>query len=206
MPAARHAVPIIVLIASGWTTTYAQEPLTGERHLRSVGVYISEDAIDVEYLQERDVSQVGRTQLSASAFFNETRDLIAMGSALMIIGEPQAFQRFSLRAGPRVYAGFLNSENEDIFGIGIGGEARYVLGPEFGGSVVLELFYAPDILVFGNADGVRDTTLRFEAGMPQNVAREGRTSLFVGYRNLEFDMAFNRQVDDNVHIGFRHVF
>ena len=190
----KATVLLVVLFAGG---AWAQQPAAGEH---AIEAYVSEDAISALYIRETDVSQVGRTEISGGVFFNEDRDLVATGTALAAIGSPQAFTRFRLRVGPRAYASFLHTEDEDVFGLAVGGEARYLLGPERGGSIVLSLFYAPDILVFGSADGVKDATIRFEAGL------RGDTMVFVGYRWLEMDLDVDRRIEDGAHIGFRRQF
>jgi hypothetical protein len=123
-----------------------------------------------------------------------------IGGALWSIGSPTEVRRLTLQVGPRMYGALLNTENDDIFGVGLGGEARYYLDADRTTAIALIAFYAPDILVFGNADNVTDVSLRFEMGL-----RAG-TRVFVGYRIFELDLAVDREVDDNLHIGFRREF
>jgi hypothetical protein len=185
------------LIAAG-AHAQGQQPAS-ERH--SLEAQVSQDAIQAFYIRDASISQVGTTEIAGGVFFNEDRDLIMMASAIADIGSPSSARRFNVRVGPRAYGAFLNGENEDIFGIALGGEARYYLGADRGSAIMLSAFYAPDILVFGSADNVTDVSLRFETRLRQD------TTIFVGYRSFEFALpTVDRDVDDNVHIGFRHTF
>jgi hypothetical protein len=133
-------------------------------------------------------------------FFNETRDLVAIGSALTRVGTPESEGRLVARVGPRVYGAFLNAEDEDVFGIGLGGEVRYYLGAARNTSIALDAYYAPDIITFGEADNLAEASLRIATRL-----RTG-TIVFIGYRAFEVDLPIDRELDDNVHVGFRRNF
>jgi hypothetical protein len=176
------------------------EPDGGSPH--SIEAYVSDDALQAKYQREMQIDTVGRTEVSGGLFFNEQRDVIAVGSALSTIGNPDSepLRRVSLRVGPSVYGAFLNGEDQDIFGVGLGGEARYYLGTERNTAISLAAYYAPDILTFGNADSVKDAEVRVETRL-----RPG-TMIFFGYRRFEFELPVDRDVDDSFHIGFRRNF
>jgi hypothetical protein len=83
----------------------------------------------------------------------------------------------------------------------LGGEAQYFLNSARSASVTLAAFYSPDIMTFGEADNVKDVSLRFMTRL-----RNG-TDVFFGFRMLEIDMdPVDREVDDNMHLGFRRSF
>ena len=195
----RGIKPVFFMVAAtAAASAHSQE--APERAAYSLEAYVSSEAIQAQYIRETSVSDIGEAEIGVGVFFNEDRDLIGLATGLAVIGRPDAFTRFSLRVGTRLYAAFLNGEDEDVFGISVGGDARYLLGKERGNSIVLNIFYAPDILVFGSADSVRDASVRFETGL------QGNTTIFVGYRTLKFELAATRNVEDSVHIGARHTF
>ena len=98
-------------------------------------------------------------------------------------------------------AAFLAPEDQDVFSISVGGEAQYFLDRARTTSLMLGLFYAPDIATFGMADNVTDVTLRFMTRLRNGM------DIFLGYRSLEFNIEpQNRTVDDNLHLGFRRSF
>jgi hypothetical protein len=66
--------------------------------------------------------------------------------------------------------------------------------------VTLSLFYSPDIVTFGQADNIKDGSLRLMTRL-----RSG-TDVFVGFRVFEIDLPVDREVDDNLHVGLRRSF
>jgi len=184
----------------------AQQPAqsdTGVRVTRdhAIDAYISEDALQAMYVRDIETDELGRIEARGGIFFNEDRDLIGIIDGMVAVGDVAPNRRIEVHVGPRMYAAFLNNENEDIFGIGVGGQARYFFNRSRTTSATLSLFYVPDILTFGAADNVQDVTLRLESQL-----RDG-TDIYVGFRAFELDVrAEDREVDDNLHLGFRRNF
>jgi hypothetical protein len=167
----------------------------------AVELYLSEDALQAQYVRRLDLGDFGPTEMRAGFFYNEDRDLIGIGDLLAFVGDDVGVRSLELRVGTRVYGAFLAPEDQDIFGIGLGGEAQYFLGSSRNTSVTLALFYSPDIVTFGSADNVKDVSLRFSTRL-----RNG-TDVFFGYRAFEIDLQpTDREVDDNLHVGIRRSF
>jgi hypothetical protein len=167
----------------------------------AVEFYISDDAMQAQYVRMLDLGELGETQVRGGFFYNEDRDLIATGDLLASVGDEVGVRDLEVRVGTRVYGAFLAPEDQDTFGVGLGGEAQYFLNSARTTSVTLGLFYAPDIATFGTADNVKDASLRIMARL-----RNG-TDVFAGFRTFEIDMEpEDREVDDNMHVGFRRSF
>jgi len=167
----------------------------------AVELYISNDALEALYVRTLDLGDLGATEVKAGFFFNEDRDLIGIGDLLANIGDDVGLSRFDVRVGTRVYGMFLAPEDQDVFGIGVGGEAQWFIDSARTTSIMLSLFYAPDIITFGQADNVQDATLRFMTKLRNGF------DVFVGYRNFRIDIQpQDREVDDNLHLGFRRSF
>jgi hypothetical protein len=167
----------------------------------AVEFYISDDAMQAQYVRMLDLGELGETQVRGGFFYNEDRDLIATGDLLASVGDEVGVRDLEVRVGTRVYGAFLAPEDQDTFGVGLGGEAQYFLNSARTTSVTLGLFYAPDIATFGTADNVKDASLRIMARL-----RNG-TDIFAGFRMFEIDMEpVDREVDDNLHVGFRRSF
>ena len=166
----------------------------------AVEFYISDDALQAQYVRMLDLGEVGPTEVRGGFFYNEDGDLIAMGDLLAFIGDDIGVRSLEVRVGTRVYGAFLAPEDEDTFGIGLGGEAQYFFNAARTASVTLAAYYSPDIATFGDADNVKDASLRFMTRL-----RNG-TDVFVGFRMFEIDMPVDREVDDNLHLGFRRSF
>lgn len=191
---------LLALVAAG--TALGQD--TGRKRVRTIDhaiqVYISNDAIEAQYVRDLDLGELGPVQARAGFLYNEDRDLVAIADMLADVGDEIDAKNIELRVGTRVYGAFLAPEDQDVFSVGLGGEAQYYLGARRNASVMLGLFYAPDISTFGTADHAMDISLDLTTKM-----RNG-TDVFVGYRSLEFGVDPTRDVDDNLHVGFRRSF
>ena len=166
----------------------------------AIELYVSNDAFQGQYIRTLDLGEVGPTEARLGFFYNEDRDLIGMGDLLALVGDEVNVRSLELRVGTRVYGMFLAEEDEDVFGVGLGGEAIYYFGNTRRTSVSLGAFYAPDIMTFGSADNVKDVSLRLMTRL-----RDG-TDVFVGIRSFEIDLPNDREVYDNMHVGFRRSF
>jgi hypothetical protein len=168
---------------------------------RFIEVYVADGAIQAQYGQELRVEGFGTTEARGGFFYNETRDLIGVVDGLLLIGDQADVRLIEVNVGTRLYAAFLNAENEDTFAVGFGGEAQWFFTRDQRSSLKLTAFYAPDIVTFGIANNVQDVGLRLETRIFE------ATDIFVGYRSLEIKTTLGtRDVDDNVHIGFRRDF
>jgi hypothetical protein len=207
------------LIASGWraiacagiavtaagSALAQQQQDDGRRRVtttdHAVEFYISDDALQAQYVRMLDLGELGETQVRGGFFYNEDRDLIGTGDLLLSVGDDVGVRDLEVRVGTRVYGAFLAPEDQDLFGVSLGGEAQYFFNAARTTSVTLGLFYAPDIATFGTADNVKDASLRIMARL-----RNG-TDIFAGFRMFEIDMQpEDREVDDNMHVGFRRSF
>ncbi len=167
----------------------------------AIELYISDDAMQARYVRTLDLGDLGPTEVRGGVFYNEDRDLIGTADFLAFVGDEVGVRDLEVRVGTRVYGAFLAPEDQDIFGVGLGGEAQYFFNSARTASVTLSAFYSPDIVTFGSADNVKDASLRFMARL-----RNG-TDVFVGFRSFEIDLApEDREVDDNMHVGFRRSF
>lgn len=171
----------------------------------SIEAYVSGKTIDVQYYRELRIDGVGPIQASAGIFYNEQRDLVGVFDALWYLGDEARQREIEVSVGTRVFAAFLNQENEDTLGVGFGGEAEWFFNQKRRSSLRLSAFYAPDILTFGIANNIKDYALDLRTRIGD------RTFGFVGFRHLEVDtvaeaVSGNRNLDDEVHIGFRRTF
>ena len=171
-----------------------------EPGMQAVEAYLSEDAMQVLYGRDMDVGELGRNEVRVGVFLNEERDLIGIADMLFDVGEPQRRPYWALQVGPRAYGALMTIEDQDVFAIGVGGRLSYYLGRNRASSISLTAFYAPDIVTFGNADNIKDVAVSIETRLSDS------TNVFIGYRVFEFDLAVDREVDDNLHLGVRHRF
>ena len=192
------ACTAIAVASAGSALAQQRDRVTTIDH--ATELYISNDALEAQYVRNLDLGELGPTEMRAGFLYNEDGDLVAIGDLLADVGDEIDVQRLELRVGTRVYGAFLAPEDQDVFSVGLGGEAQYFLSSRRNASVTLGLFYGPDIATFGTSDHVMDLSLRLMTRM-----RNG-TDVFVGYRTLEFGVEPTRDVDDNLHLGFRRTF
>lgn len=209
MPAAVLCIAAVALSAAA-----AAQPGSGGSNARrddrdrpidhSIEVYIGENAMQAQYVRDIDVNGIGRVQGRAGVFYNEERDLIGIGDMLVPVGDRNVESNRALvySVGSRAYAALLGTENEDIFGIGVGGEVEYFFNRvRRKTSLRVSGFYSPDILTFGQANNVSDVTTRLLTRISDN------TDVFVGYRLFKIHTTLgHRSIDDTLHIGFRRSF
>jgi hypothetical protein len=174
---------------------------------QSVEAYVSGKTIDVQYYRELRIEDVGPVQASAGILYNESRDLVGIFDALVYLGDQARQREIEVSVGTRVFAAFLNQENEDTLGVGFGGQAEWFFNQRRRSSLRLSAFYAPDILTFGIANNIRDYSMDLQTKIGANRP----TFAFVGFRHLEVDtvkeaVSGNRNLDNEIHIGFRRTF
>jgi hypothetical protein len=89
----------------------------------AVELYISDDAVEAQYIRHLDLGDLGPTEAKAGFFYNEDRDLIGIGDLLVNVGDDVGVRALEVRVGTRVYGAFLAPEDQDVFSISVGGEA-----------------------------------------------------------------------------------
>lgn len=202
------AVPAFAVLISLPAFGQQEQPVADRVHSvnQSIEAYVSGKTIDVQYYRELRIEGSGAVQAGAGILYNEQRDLVGIFDALMYLGDQAHKREIEVSVGTRVFAAFLNQENEDTLGVGLGGQAEWFFSEKHRSSLRLSAFYAPDILTFGIANNIRDYAIDL-----QTRVGSGSSFAFVGFRHLEVDtvseaVSGNRELDNEVHVGFRHTF
>jgi hypothetical protein len=185
------------------SAAFAQRASDGSRVPPNHGieVYLSENALQALYTRRMNIGELGTADIHAGVFFDEDRDLVGIGDVLTDVADAGRFPRWSFQVGPRTYAVLLGTENQDIFGVGLGGRARYTIGRSQSVSVELAGFYAPDILTFGEANNVREVSTRVGFAFNSNL------SGYVGYRIFTVGLLNgDKRLEDGAQLGFRRNF
>ncbi len=198
---APSAVAVLAAVVP-WGNVQAQESTTARNSANdhAIEAYLSDNSIQALYVRKLDISDSPLREVRAGFFYNESRDVIAVGDLLAGVGRLDTYRRFNFRVGARAYAAFLGVEDEDVFSVGVGGEAEYYFGKSRSTWLRFSAFYAPDITTFGVSDRVTDLAMRLETSVSRG------TDVYVGYRLLKIAMPATRRADDGIHIGFRRDF
>jgi hypothetical protein len=165
-----------------WTSWRRQQAAQAADRRDQVEVGISGDTIEGRYLTDGGMVGLERSSLGLGLFFSKDRDLIAQGQLMfpgLLQGMAPGF--LTLSAGAKAHFAFLADPDDEVFDLAPGVEARVSLPFDTPMAIVGSVFYAPDILTFGDADHVWDFNLRYEIQFLQN------TIGFVGYRLLDFE-------------------
>lgn len=168
------------------------------RELPAAEVAIAEDSLQLRYLMPPPGT--GDGQLGFGLFLNESRDLV-ISSNYYVEASEVGFGNLTVLVGPVAYAALLSTENNDIFSIALGAEARLPLlrNPEL--TAVGRAAYAPDILTFGSADNLWDIVGQVEMPLTNQVTG------FAGYRLFEIDLLTGKsELEESIHLGIRYRF
>jgi hypothetical protein len=180
-------------------TAYAQETATANAYGE---IAVSDDSVQLRYIKPRvqPVDNVEAGQLGFGLFLSEERDIVASAN-YYVEATRLRINRLSFMVGPVAYAALLGDENQDVFALGLGAEARFRLLRNPRVDIVGQAVYAPDILTFGSADNVWDIVGRAEIPITDRVTGFG------GFRLFEIDLLEGtRELEETVHLGLRYRF
>ena len=165
-------------------------------------IAVSDDSVQLRYIQPRRqlADNIETGQLGFGLFLSEERDIVASAN-YYVEATRLRINRLSFMLGPVAYAALLGEENQDVFALALGGEARFRLLRNPRVDLVGQVVYAPDILTFGSADRVWDVVGRAEIPITDRVTGFG------GFRLFEIDLVQGtRELEETVHLGLRYRF
>lgn len=177
----------------------AQEA-TGARTYGEIAV--SDDSVQLRYIRPgvQPAENVEPGQLGFGLFLSEERDIVASAN-YYVEATRLRINRLSFMVGPVAYAALLGDENEDVFALALGAEARFRLLRNPRVDIVGQAVYAPDILTFGSADNVWDVVGRAEIPITDRVTGFG------GFRLFEIDLLQGtKELEETIHLGLRYRF
>jgi hypothetical protein len=181
-----------------WTSWRSQQQALRPAGSRNeVELAITGDTFEGRYLTDGGMIGVDRAILGLGFYFDTERNLVPQGQLMFggpLRGRLADFISFSV--GGKAHMAFLDEPDDEVFSLAPGAEVRVSLPFQLPMAVVGSVFYAPDILTFGDAEHVWDLNLRFEVQFLQS------TTGFVGYRVLEFDREESGG-DDTIVDGFQ---
>jgi hypothetical protein len=144
----------------------------------------------------------GGADLGFSLFYNEADDVLGQVS-LMQVRPASAQTPLTLGVGVKGYVGKIDTPDQNVLALAIGGEIRYTLPGTMPMSFYLIGYLAPKITSFSDTQEVRDYLLGFQIEiLPQTIA-------FVGFRRIEIDTKIFTDYeadDDKLHVGVRLTF
>jgi len=167
-----------------------------------IEIALSSDTAQFTFRSDSSLIGWGGADLGFSLFYNEADDLLGQMS-LMQSRPPSEQNPLTFGVGVKVYVGQLDLIDENVLGLGIGGEIRYTFAGVTPMAIYLNGHIAPDITSFSDTEEIREYQLGFQMEvLPQTVA-------FIGIRNIEVDtdnVSEYELDDDKVHVGVRLTF
>ncbi len=165
-------------------------------------VALSSETAQFTFRSDSSVIGWGGAELGVAFFYNDADDFIGQIS-LMQRRQAAKDTPLTLGVGLKAYGGNLDTVNQDIVAVAIGGEVRYTFPGVMPMSLYLTAHYAPKITSFSDTEDLLDTNLGFQIEvLPQTVA-------FIGLRNIKVDLDNANSYDmddDRLHLGVRLTF
>ncbi len=167
-----------------------------------VEVALTEETLQGWYIMDSARVGVEGGDLSLGLLLSDERDIVAQGGLMVpALATDIGTGPISVRFGARAYGALLAEPDDDVFGLAPGVEARFALPVGIPMTAVGSIFYAPDIVTFGEADDIVDLNARLEIHFVEQI------TAFGGFRLLTFDRDFGEDdVVENIQLGVRFAF
>ena len=193
----------------GWrgqqTAAAEDDDMDLELEDRQIEAAVTTETLRADFSTDAGLIGLDGNRLGAGLLFSSDNDIVLSGQLMApgILDQINIVPEFlTLSVGGKAVAGLLAEPDDDVFGVMPGAEARWLI-PLFGLNtwVVGNIFYAPDILTFGDADEIIDFAVNYEVQfLPQTVG-------FAGYRLLTFERdAGDDDIVDSIQVGLRFTF
>lgn len=187
-----------------WTNWSRQQTAEADVARRpQLEVALTDDTLEGTFITHGGAVGLDHGSLALGLFLTTDRDLVGEAQ-LMTPGllEDLTPDFLTLSLGAKAHLALLADPDDEVFDLAPGAEARVSLPFDTPMSVVASIFYAPDILTFGDADRVVDFNLRYEVQFLR------RTTGFVGYRLLDFEREGDGKDDivSGLQVGLRFAF
>lgn len=164
---------------------------------------LSEESGEFTYLVNSRGVVEGGIDLGLSFFYNSREDILLSANVLSLGQQAQYNQPLQLGVGAKLYGGKLDDDRE-VGAIGIGGRLGYIIPSQISPvAVVAEIYFAPSVTSFGDAERLMDLNTRIEAEITPTAVG------FFGYRLSTVRMSGSEddiELDDNLNLGVRFLF
>lgn len=184
----RHTLAIALLAAT--TSTMAD----------TLDINLGEKAAQFKYAMPMGRDALGKSEFNAGLLYREGGD--GMVDAGILVTNEVGAGTPGLTAGVGVKGLLASVRNQEGGALALGGFARYSPPAARRFGIVGQIYYAPNIVSFGDLDRFVETTARLEYEiLPQATA-------YVGYRKvrLGLDRARDATLDEGAHVGVRLMF
>ncbi len=166
----------------------------------AVDINLSNDTAQFQYLASMGDVGHGKSEFHMGFLYNNSKGRLADAGIMVMNGDGSA-SGVALGVGVKALAVTMNKNNS--MALALGGRVRFSPFADNRLGVVGQIYLAPDIVTFGDADRFVETGVRLEYEiMTQAVA-------YVGYRKIKFGLKVvpaGVVLDEGAHIGVRIAF
>ena len=171
----------------------------------SLDISLSNDVAQFQYIAPMGHVGQGKSEAHMGFLYNNSNNVLGdVGLLVMNNGDNAAAASFGV--GVKVIAATLEKEN--TMALALGGQVRLSPSDDKKLGIVGQLYFAPDIVTFGDADRFIETGVRVEYEVMQQAAA------YVGYRKIKFNVntlpapfpAVGKVLDEGIHVGVRVAF
>jgi hypothetical protein len=184
-----------IVLTSGFMATLAGAQNAPES--RSLELALSDETAQLRYIDPEEILGRDNSEIAYTIFLSEDRDVV--GSAAAMMDTNLSVGGVNIRIGPQAYVGLLSEENNDVFALSFGVDARVNLARTRGLAIAGSAYWSPDVLTFGSADNLTDFMARAEAQLTDRLLG------FAGYRWFELDQldSTDSKLQDEIFAGVR---
>lgn len=165
----------------------------------AIDINLSSDVAQFQYLAPAGQVGQGKSEFHAGFLYNNSNN--GMADVGLVVMNDIGQSDVSLGVGIKAVAVTMNSNHAAA--LALGGQVRFAPLPDKKFGIIGNVYLAPDIVTFGDADGYTETGIRVEYEIMQQAAA------YAGYRKIKFDAKPGFQdytLDEGVHVGVRIAF
>ena len=179
-------IGLLFLALARTQSLHAQQPLPTGVQSAAQGT-VGQNMLQLDYATKGPLSNVSN-MVDYGLLFTPNRDF-AVSATLLFGTDLPLIPGLSFELGPKVYAAVLagssnveNSNKNDVFALALGGGVRFDIWPSMGLAAFGNAYYAPNVLIFGEASGVYDLAAGGEIRLLSQMVA------IVGYRWFRFTL------------------
>ncbi len=170
----------------------------------TIDLNLRNSAAQLQYATSMGRDSLGKTELQLGALYsNSNNSNNTLGDLGIVVKDELGNNApgWSVGAGIKGLAAHTQNTNESA--VAIGGLIKYSPPGLTRLGIVAQLYFAPNITTFGDANRYVEDRLQVEYSIVSN------TAAYLGYRNIQFNInstSSNTTVDEGVFIGVRLTF